>query len=197
MKKPIVLVGAGGHAEATIDVIENEGTFNIVCLIGSNDEAGQCVLDYPVVDESDLNDMIRKHENFLVAVGQIRTAAVRKRLFEHCSENRGVPVTVISPRAYVSKHAVIGPGTIIMHDAIVNAGASVGKNCIVNNRVLIEHGALIGDHCHIATGAIINGDVSVGYGSFVGSGSVIKQGIRISAESLIHMGERVSKDVTN
>ena len=83
--------------------------------------------------------------------------------------------TVISPLAYVSKHAFVGPGTVVMHGVIINAGATVGSNCIINTNAHIEHDAVIGDHCHIATGAIVNGGVRWELVDFVGSGAVIKQ----------------------
>lgn len=45
--------------------------------------------------------------------------------------------TAISPRAYISKHASIEIGTIVMHDALINAYAEIGKNRIVNSKALL------------------------------------------------------------
>src|SRR5690606_32925171 len=82
---------------------------------------------------------------------------------------------ITSPLAYVSRHAQIGEGTLIMHHALVNANANIGKNCIINSKALIEHDAQVGDHCHISTASVINGGVVVENNTFVGSNSTSKQ----------------------
>jgi len=44
-------------------------------------------------------------------------------LFEQIKKLGGRLPVVVSPLAYISKHAKIGAGTIIMHYALINAGA--------------------------------------------------------------------------
>ena len=47
MKKiDLLLIGAGGHADACIDVIESIGEFNIVGLVGLPSEIGSKKLGY-------------------------------------------------------------------------------------------------------------------------------------------------------
>src|SRR5450631_674181 len=46
---PILLAGAGGHARACIDVIEQEGRFVVGGLVGLSDEVGGRLLGYPVI----------------------------------------------------------------------------------------------------------------------------------------------------
>ena len=194
----IILVGAGGHARSCIDVIELLGQYKIAGLVEKDEKYGHENLDYPILGiDDDLSEMRKKYCLALVTLGQIKTPAIRIRLFQRLQElNYQFPV-IVSPRAHVSKHAQIGMGTIILHDAIVNANAKVGKNCIINNKALIEHDAIVGDHCHISTGAILNGDVTVGTGSFIGSGSVIKQGIAIEKSCLVGMGLTVRHNLSN
>ena len=40
MKKKIILIGAGGHAESCIDVIKKNKKYQIVGLIGTKSEVG-------------------------------------------------------------------------------------------------------------------------------------------------------------
>jgi N,N'-diacetyllegionaminate synthase len=47
-QESIVLVGAGGHARACIDVIEREGYFVVKGLVGLPREVGSRILGYPV-----------------------------------------------------------------------------------------------------------------------------------------------------
>src|SRR5688572_30350236 len=130
----ILLLGAGGHARACIDVIEQEGRFFVGALVGLPNEIGTNVLGYAVVGtDANVEEALRAHPAALVTVGQIKTPELRMRLFAEIERLGAKTPTIVSPRAYVSRHARIGPGTIVMHGAVVNAGAIVGRNCIVNS----------------------------------------------------------------
>jgi len=192
----IILIGAGGHARSCIDVIELSNQFKIVGLVEKVDKTGQKNLGYPIIGiDDDLPELRQKYRYALVTVGQIKSPDVRMRLFSRLQELNFHMPPIISPRAYISKHAQIGDGTIVMHDAIVNANARIGKNCIVNSKALIEHDAKVGDHCHIATAAILNGDVSVGNKSFIGSGVVSRQSISIGSNCVIGAGVLINTNV--
>ena len=185
----IVLVGAGGHAKACIDVIETEKKYSIYGLVEKSSIDNQEILGYKIVgSDDDLEKIFREVGCALVTVGQIKSPAIRVRLFETL-ESIGFKLPVIvSPSAHLSKHSSIGDGSIIMHGAVVNASAGIGKNCIINNKALVEHDVKIQDHCHIATGAIINGDVTIGRGTFIGSGAVIYNGISIGDNCVVAAG---------
>ena len=195
-KLPILLIGAGGHARACIDVIEYESRFSVAGLVGLPDEVGTQLLGYPVLGtDTDLPALLRKCSHAFVAVGQIKTPERRIRIFTVLEQHRCSFPVIVSPYAYVSPHASLGHGTIVMHGAVVNAGAVVGCNCIINTRALVEHSATVGDHCHISTGAILNGDVKIGEGSFVGSGSVIKERVSLGKCCVVGMGISVRHDL--
>lgn len=197
MTKPsLLLIGAGGHARACIEVIEEQAEYAISGLVGMPDEGFTKVLGHSVCGaDSDLVTLREKFSNALIALGQIQTSVHRKRLFQKMlALNFTLPI-IVAPTAHVSRYAVLGEGTIVMHGAIVNAGAIVGKNCIINSKALIEHDAAIEDHCHISTGAIINGGARVGSGCFVGSGSLIKEGVEIGQDCLIGMGFTIRHNV--
>ncbi len=190
MTKPsIILIGAGGHAHACIDVIEMENKFRIAGLIGMQEEVSERHFGYSVIaSDSDLSALAKEYQYALIAVGHIKSPDARIALFQKAASlGFGFPV-IASPRAYISKHSNLGAGSIVMHDAVINAGANVGSNCIVNTHALIEHDALVGDHCHISTGAILNGGSSLGAGGFLGSGSVVKQSITLGKNCVVGMG---------
>jgi len=192
----ILLIGAGGHARACVDVIEEKNQFEIIGLIEKNGEMGNVNLGYPIIGtDNDLYDMRKKYSNALITIGQIKSPKIRIKLYQLLKELDFTLPIIISPKAYVSKHAQIAEGSIIMHGAIVNANAKIGKNCIVNNHSLIEHDAVIGNHCHIATGAIVNGEVTIGSKSFIGSGAVTKQSISIGEKCVIGAGCIIKTDV--
>ena len=198
MSKPsLILIGAGGHARACIDVIEHLDTFDIAGLIGNEEELQHECLGYRVIaTDSDFAKLAKQYQYAIITVGQIESALLRQRFYDQAVVIGFKLPTIISPTAHVSRHAVVGDGTMVMHGAIVNAGAKVGNNCIINTNALIEHDAIVADNCHISTGAIVNGAANIGFGSFVGSGSIIKQGTRLGSNSVVGMGITVRHDHT-
>ena len=49
MKEQIILIGGGGHCKSCIDVIEQEGRFEIAGIVEKPDKVGEKVLGYPVI----------------------------------------------------------------------------------------------------------------------------------------------------
>ncbi len=161
-------------------------------LVGLPEERGARVLGYPVLGaDADLTDLLRTYTHALITVGHIKTAEPRMRLFELLQQKGCASPAIVSPRAYVSSHATVGAGTIVMHGAVVNAAARVGRNCIINSQSLVEHDAVIADHCHISTGAAINSGVRIGSATFIGSNCSVRQQVIIGERCLIGMGQRV------
>jgi sugar O-acyltransferase (sialic acid O-acetyltransferase NeuD family) len=192
MKPKIILVGGGGHCVSCIDVIEQDGKFQIAGIVDANNSRDP-VLGYPVLGGDDDLPILRKTYKYaFVTIGQIKTPMTRMKLYEDLTLLGFNLPSIISPRAYVSKYSVIGDGSIIMHDALINAQVEIGYNCIVNTKALIEHDSKIGSHCHISTGAIINGGVTVGHGTFVGSNAVVQESVQINENFFVRSGSLFS-----
>ena len=197
-KSGLILIGAGGHAHACIDVIEQNAGYQIAGLIGMPDEMHDHHLGYDLIGtDTDWPELAKSIPYALITLGQIKTPAHRTRLYQKVVALGFQLPVIIAPSAYVSRHATLGAGTIVMHEALVNAGATVGENCIINTRALLEHDVTIGGHCHISTGAIINGNTVIGPGSFVGSGSIIKEGASLGKNCLVGMGLAVRHNLAD
>ena len=191
--KEILLIGGGGHCKSVIDVIEQEGQFQIVGIIDKAELFGTNVLGYPVIgNDLDLESLAKKHAYALITIGQIKSPNQRIKLFDLAKKAGFTIPSILSPRAYISKHAFIGDGTVVMHDALINAKATIGNNCIINSKALIEHDSVILEHCHISTNATINGGVVVESGCFIGSGVITKESITIGKNSFIKAGSLVT-----
>ncbi|MFH0709174.1 MAG: NeuD/PglB/VioB family sugar acetyltransferase [Pseudomonadota bacterium] len=176
----IILVGGGGHCKSVIDVIEQQAKYHIAGIIDKKEFLGTEVLGYKVIGcDEDLPSLQKQYTYAIITVGQIKSNAVRVNLFETLKKlGFNMPV-IISPLAYVSRHASVDEGTVVLHGAIVNSQARIGKNCIINTKSLIEHDAVVEDNCHISTGAIINGGVIVKANTFFGSNTTSKEYITI------------------
>lgn len=188
-KKDLILIGGGGHCVSVIDVIEQQGLFNIKGILDSNSK-NKNILGYPILGGDDLiPKLVNKNTFFLITVGQIKSSKIRRKIAQNLKRNSAKLATLISSYSYVSKHSSIGEGTVIMNGAIVNANTKIGINCIINTKSNIEHDVSIGDFCHISTGAIVNGNSIIGKDTFVGSNSTISNNIYLKDNSIISAGE--------
>lgn len=196
IKSKLILIGAGGHCKSCIDVINQEGKYEIVGILDLPEKKGENILGYEVIG---CDEDIRKYHDlgceFLITIGQIKSAITRKNIFNKLVSLDAKIATIISPRAYVSSNSVIDKGTIVMHHAFVNAGAFIGENCIINTGSIIEHDAKIGAHSHISTSAIVNGDCKIGHETFVGSNATISSQVNVGNNIVIGAGSLVIKNV--
>jgi sugar O-acyltransferase (sialic acid O-acetyltransferase NeuD family) len=195
-QQKIILVGGGGHCKAVIDVIESNGSYEILGILDVQEKVGETVLGYPIIGtDEQIGKYISSDVCFLVSIGQIKTARVRRTLFEELKRQGAQLATIISPTAYVSRHSIVGEGCIIMHHATVNAGVIIGSNTILNTSCNVDHDVKIGDHCHVSTHAVINGGCEIGSGTFIGSNSVFNQGVHIAENVIIGAGTVVNKAI--
>jgi len=189
IKPNIILIGGGGHCISVIDVIENDNKYNIIGILDSNSKEKN-ILGYKILGGDNLiPELVNENTYFLITVGQIKSFSIRKKIAKILIENNAKLATLISTLAYVSKHATIGEGSIIMNGAVVNAMSTIGKNCIINTKSNVEHGVSIGDFCHISTSAVVNGDSIIGKGSFIGSNATISNNISVKENSIISAGK--------
>ena len=196
MKGKLILIGGGGHCKSCIDVIEQEGIYEIAGIVDVTEKLHQKLLGYDIIaTEDDFKYLAQEYEFFFITLGQIKSPAKRIEIYKKLKNLGVVLPIIISPLAMVSRHAFVDEGTIVMHYALVNAGAKVGKNCIINTKGLIEHDVSIGNHCHISTAAVINGGVKIGSGTFFGSNAVCREYVNIGRNSLIGSQVKVLKDI--
>ena len=195
MKNSLILIGGGGHCKACIDVIEQEGSYAIAGILDKAELVGAQVLNYPIIGIDEQIAKLAQNHCFLITVGQIKSPATRIAIYAKLKDAGAKIATIVSPRAYLSAHASLGEGSIVMHGATINAGATIGNNCIINSHALVEHDAVIHDHCHIATGAIINGGVEVKEQTFIGSRVMTREYITIGAKSFVAGGMNIYRDL--
>lgn len=196
MEAKLILLGGGGHCKSCIDVIESAGNYEIAGILDKEEYLHTTILGYKVIGTDE--DILQYHKNgyqFLITVGQIKNADIRKKLFKILADINAVIATVVSPYAKVSKYATLGKGTIVMHNATVNAAAKIGDNVIINTGANIEHDATIGSDCHISTNAVVNGDCIIGNEVFIGSNATISSQVEVGDNVIIGAGAVVYKNI--
>ena len=195
MKRPLILIGGGGHCKSVIEVAESAG-YEIKGILDMPDEVGKEVLPgHKVIGTDDEIPQYVEECDFIITVGFIKNPALRIKLYNKVKAAGGRLATIIASTAHVSKYAELGEGTVIMHQAFVNAGAKIGDNCIINTFVNIEHDAEVGNQCHISTGTMVNGECKIGESCFIGSQSVCANCIEIASDIIVGAGSVVRKSI--
>lgn len=195
MKRPLILIGGGGHCKSVIEVAES-ADYEIKGILDMPDEVGKEVLPgHKVIGTDDEIPQYVEECDFIITVGFIKNPALRIKLYNKVKAAGGRLATIIASTAHVSKYAELGEGTVIMHQAFVNAGAKIGDNCIINTFVNIEHDAEVGNQCHISTGTMVNGECKIGENCFIGSQSVCANCIDIASDIIVGAGSVVRKSI--
>lgn len=195
MKRPLILIGGGGHCKSVIEVAESAG-YEIKGILDMPDEVGKEVLPgHKVIGTDDEIPQYVEECDFVITVGFIKNPALRIKLYNKVKTAGGRLATIIASTAHVSKYAELGEGTVIMHHAFVNAGAKIGDNCIINTFVNIEHDAVVGNQCHISTGTMVNGECKIGENCFIGSQSVCANCIEIASDIIVGAGSVIRKSI--
>lgn len=195
MKRPLILIGGGGHCKSVIEVAESAG-YEIKGILDIPDEVGKEVLPgHKIIGTDDEIPQYVEECDFIITVGFIKNPALRIKLYNKVKAAGGRLATIIASTAHVSKYAELGEGTVIMHQVFVNAGAKIGDNCIINTFVNIEHDAEVGNQCHISTGTMVNGECKIGESCFIGSQSVCANCIEIASDIIVGAGSVVRKSI--
>lgn len=195
MKKPLILVGGGGHCKSVLEAAESAG-FRILGVLDMPEEIGKEILSTRVIGTDDDIPSFVDEAEFVITLGFIKNPSTRIKLYNRIKEAGGSLATIVASTSYVSKYATLGEGTVVLHQAFVNAGAKVGNNVILNTASNIEHDAWIGDHCHISTGTMVNGECRVGDRCFIGSQSVLANCISVGDDIIVGAGSFVRKSIT-
>ena len=194
--RPLILLGGGGHARSTLDVIAECEGMTITGILDDSLEPGHPVLGVRVLGQTEMISEFVDTHHFVVALGKIGRSEKRRELAERCWAVGGSLRTIISPHAYVSPHSVVGEGAVIFHGAVVNAGAHIGRNCIINSLALVEHDSVVGDHSHVSTGALVNGTCHIGNNVFLGSGSVLHHKAIVEDDAVVSAGQIITVTAT-
>jgi len=184
----ILIIGAGGHGEVTLDVVRAEGRHTVVGFLDSDASThGRVVDGVEVLGPPALAD-----KPFIVAIG---ANSARKDMQEVLIARGLAAITAVHPRAYVSQSAQVGPGTLICAGAIICAHAVVGAGVIINTGAIVEHHNMIGDFAHVAPRAVLTGRLTVEEGAMVGAGATLLPRITVGAWATVGAGAVVTRDV--
>lgn len=186
-RRPLILVGGGGHCKSVIDAALSSG-WEIRGILESASYAGGDVLGFPVIGTDDDASAFIEDSEFVITVGSIKDPSLRMRLWGALKAKGAKMAAIFASTARVSPFAQVGEGTVVLHNACVNACARIGSNSIINTLANVDHDCEVGSHTHISTCASLNGNVKVGDRTFIGSNTVVNHGVSIGSDIVVSSG---------
>lgn len=194
--KPVIVLGAGGHAKVLIAILKRLDA----AIIGATDAdpklAGATIMGVPVLgDDSAITAHVPTSVLLVNGLGTVKSTAVRRGVFERFIARGYRFATVVDPLALIVGPVEVGEGAQILAGAVVQPDAVVGANAIINTRASIDHDCRIGAHVHVAPGATLSGGVHVGEGAHIGTGAAVIQNMRIGTASIVGAGAAVVTDI--
>lgn len=190
--KKNILIGSGGHALSILEL----NTIETRNIIGYSDIKEKRDFPIPFVgsDAKILGDF--PNTDYCVILGVVYTdtvdLSVRMKLISKF--NKYDSPIIFAQSSLVTRHCIIGKGTIFFEKSFVNV-SSMGEYCVINSGAIIEHCCRIGNNVFIGPGAVIGGGVDVGNNVFIGSGAIIRDDVSIPDNVIIGMGGIVTHSI--
>ena len=202
MNRPLVLLGAGGLARETAELVRAHDAAVDVGqrhrLMGMLDDDprrhGRLVGGLAVLGS---REWLAEHPEVAVTVciahphrPLVRLGVVRSLDLDH-----GRFATLVHPRASLGTSTRLGPGSIVLGGVTCTADVTLGRHVIVMPGVVLTHDVVVEDGVTLAAGALVAGGVHLEAGAYVGAGALIREGCRVGTGATVGMGAVVTRDV--
>ena len=186
MKEKLLLVGAGGLGRVVLEHTIDK--YDCAFL----DDADISEADgVPVIGKTtDMEKFYPEYRSLIVSIGN---NALRQTLYQKAQKIGYSFPNIIVSSAYISPHAVIGTGCIILNNALVQNGAKIGNGTILNAGVEAHHDSDIGSYSLIYTNSVVRSLTHVGDRVWIGSTVTVSTGAVVADDTVIEDGSVVRK----
>jgi len=193
-RRPLVIVGAGGHGREVLDTALNDASdsFEVLGFV-SDAEPDTRQLEAAGAPWLGPVEILRDVDaHFVIAIGD---GNVRRDLDARIGGWGRLAAVLWHRTAHRARDVVAGEGTVVLANASVTSSVRLGRHVHVNLNASVAHDCALADFVTVNPGANLNGAVIVGEGATIGSGAVVRQGITIGPGAVVGAGAVVTRDV--
>jgi sugar O-acyltransferase (sialic acid O-acetyltransferase NeuD family) len=200
--RPVIVLGAGGHAKVVIDLLLKLGR-SVQAAVDLAPASARRLLHVPVENEqAGMSGHSPETVELALGIGMptqdpISGLAARRALAARYQARGYRFPPLVHPTAIVGAECTFGPGAQVMAGTVLQPGCEVGPFAIVNTGARVDHDCVLGEGCHIGPGATLGGAVRIGGQTLVGIGATVRQGVAIGERVLIAGGAMVIDNVTD
>lgn len=188
MKEKLLLIGAGGFGRI---VLEHAAEIYDCAFL---DDGPRISVDgTPVIGK--IGDIEGLYGDFRLLMVTIGNNALREKIYIRAASIGYQFPNLIVPSAYISPHAKLGKGIIILNNAVVQNGSSIGNGTILNPGVEAHQDCTIGNYCLIYANSVVRSLATVGDRAWIGSTVTISTGSVVSDDTVVEDGTVISKRI--
>ena len=183
----LLLVGSGGFGRVVLEHAAQQ----YECAFLDDGDA-KVVDGVPVIGST--ADMDKLHGEYKLLLVTIGNNALREKLYRQAAAIGYRFPNIIVSSAYISPHASIGTGCVILNHAVVQNHARIGNGCILNPGVEAHNDSSIGNCCLLYTNSVVRSLAHVGDRVWIGSNTTISTGASVPNDTVIDDGAVVRKE---
>lgn len=185
MKTKLLLVGAGGFGRVALEhAVEQYDC----AFVDDGPELGTLVNGVAVIGRiSDLQRLLDEtgYEQLIVTIGNNK---LREELYNKAKAFGYSFPNIICSSAYISPHAQIGCGCVLLNNVVVQNGGRVGDGVLLNPGVEVHNDAFVDDYALIYTNSVVRALAHVGKRVRIGSNVSISNNVNVADDSDIPNG---------
>lgn len=195
MRKPLIIVGAGGLGRVVYDVLVNDPAFcERYTLAGFLDTRPGVRLPEDIalpVLGSPLKHVVQAGQVFIPAVGD---PTWRERLLAPLLE-QGAELASYCQGAFIGARTRIGAGSFLTPGAVLSVDSVIGRCAYIDTQTVLGHDVTLGDHVMLGAGVFLAGGVTVGQGASIHPRAIIAKDVHIGDGATVGIGSVVVNDV--
>ena len=186
----LIILGAGGHALSVADAAVSTGwtVVGFYSPVGTGPASALGPV-LPSLDSLDLSDTA-----FALGIGANHS---RETVAQDISKRFAQTeiVSVLHATAWVSPHASVQSGAVILAHASVGPGSNVGGGALLNTGASLDRESSLGDYASLGPGARTGGNVSIGERTMIGIQAGILHGVTVGSDCVVGGHSFVNSDL--
>ncbi len=199
MTEPLVIVGAGGFARETAELVRAidraRPTWELLGFLDDDESMlGRRLVGLDVLGTSSWLDR-HPEVRVVVCLGSPATVGLRRRVVERLDLHDDRYATLVHPAAVVADSVAVGGGTVIHASTVCTADIDIGRHVEMMPGVVLTHDDVVGDGATLGAGARLAGGVSVGEDAYIGAGASVRENLTVGRGALVGMGSIVTRSV--
>ena len=195
---PLVIIGTGGHARETLDIVEainaQSATFEFLGFVDEHRDNESLIAARGAHIVGSLETLREREKHILYVIG-IGAGETRRRIDRQLTEWGFDAAVLVHPDATVGTVITLGAGAVIAAGARITTNVTLGRHAHVNVNASVSHDCRLAEYVTISPGVTVSGNVSIGEGTLMGAGSTIIQNLSIGAWATIGAGAVVVTDL--
>jgi sugar O-acyltransferase (sialic acid O-acetyltransferase NeuD family) len=192
----LVIVGAGGFARETLDVVEAmnaiERRWEFLGFLDDHRSEDPLITQRGARILGTSGLLAELDCEYVISIAD---PTARKRIDELATAAGRRAATLIHPAAMLGSVNAIGPGFIAAAGSSVTTNVTIGRHAHLNPTATVGHDAVLGDYVTLYPGARISGNVTLEDAVTLGTGACVIQGLTVGRGTFIGAGAVATKDL--